>query len=219
MYKILVIEDELEINKITCSFLEKEGYHVKSCLKAEHALKELDQHTFDLILLDIMLPEMSGEDFLVELRKKSETPVIIISALNDELLQQRTFMMNIDDYIVKPVSMKILMYKISAVLRRIYKKETEEIIWNNIKLVVNNYEVYLDDTLVNLTAKEFDILQILMLNIGRVYTRDQLLDLVWGYDYFGDNRNVDVHIKNIRKKLDSNVITTVSGIGYRVDKQ
>lgn len=217
-YKILVVEDEHEIQQAIRNFLVREGYEVTVASDGQESLDLFEQEPFQLVLLDMMLPKIPGEQVLAKIREKSEVPIIIISALDDELIQQDAFMQKVDDYVTKPFSIRILMYKIAALLRREYKEENETIQWENIKLMVNNYEVFKDEELIALTTKEFEVLQVLMLNNGRVYSREQLLTLVWGYDYYGDDRIIDVHIKNMRKKLKSSLITTVKGVGYKVDR-
>ena len=219
MYHLLLIEDEKEIRQAMTNFLKREGYQVTAVETGEAGLAAFNQDDFHLILLDMMLPGIGGEEVLTNIRKKSDVPILIISALNDELIQIDAFEQSVDDYVVKPFSMNILVHKIASLLRRAYEKKKEEINYDDLRLVVNNYEVYYQETLIDLTAKEFELLQTMLLNIGKVYSREELLTTIWGYDYLGDTRNIDVHIKNIRKKLPINCLKTVKGVGYKVERR
>ena len=217
-YHILLVEDEKEIRQAMTNFLIREGYQVTPVESGESGLEAFRQQTFHLILLDMMLPGIGGEEVLHKIRQTSDIPILIISALNDELIQLDAFEQQVDDYVVKPFSMNILVHKIASLLRRVYGEQKEEINYLDIKLIVNNYEVFVKDEEIELTAKEFEILQTMLLNPGKVYSREELLTVVWGYDYYGDSRNIDVHIKNIRKKIPFEFIKTIKGIGYKVDR-
>lgn len=217
-YQILLIEDEKVIAQAMTNFLIREGYGVTSVLSGEEGLEVFKNSEFHLILLDMMLPGINGEQVLKKIRQTSDIPILIISALDDELIQLDAFEQSVDDYVVKPFSMNILVHKIASLLRRVYGEQKEKIEYLQIKLVLNNYEVFFDNEIVELTAKEFEILQTMLLNPGKVYSREELLTLIWGYDYFGDSRNIDVHIKNIRKKLPIDFIKTIKGIGYKVER-
>ncbi|WP_159741464.1 response regulator transcription factor [Erysipelothrix aquatica] len=220
METILVIEDEFEIRRSLVKNLEKEGFLVYATGYAEEGFDLLDKYAIDLILLDMMLPQMQGDVFLETLRQQNQTiPILVISALSDEQIQYKAFDHDVDDYVVKPFSMNILTYKIKAVLRRIPKETARDdaINYDGLVLSIDNYEVRYQQTTIILTAKEFEILQLLMLNVGRVFTREEILTLVWGYDYFGDARNIDVHVKNLRKKLPIQCIATIKGVGYRLE--
>ena len=220
METILVIEDEFEIRRALVKNLEKEGFLVYATGYAEEGFDLLDKYAIDLILLDMMLPQMQGDVFLETLRQQNQTiPILVISALSDEQIQYKAFDHDVDDYVVKPFSMNILTYKIKAVLRRIPKETAHDdaINYDGLVLSIDNYEVRYQQTTIILTAKEFEILQLLMLNVGRVFTREEILTLVWGYDYFGDARNIDVHVKNLRKKLPIQCIATIKGVGYRLE--
>lgn len=217
-YNILLVEDEREIRRAMTNFLRREAYEVVAVETGEEALQAFAQTDFHLVLLDMMLPGIGGEEVLEWIRRKSDVPILIISALNDELIQLDAFEQSVDDYIVKPFSMNILVHKIASLLRRVYEKQKKEILYGDLRLLVNNYEVYYQEQAVELTVKEFEILQTMLLNSGKVYSREELLTVVWGYDYFGDSRNIDVHIKNIRKKLPLECIKTIKGIGYKVER-
>lgn len=215
---ILLIEDTAEIRRGIKSSLEKEGYQVWACSFAEDALAALEKETFQMILLDLMLPKMNGEEFLNYLGSSNTIPVIVISALDDEFTQINLYNKRIDDYVVKPFSTNILSLKIDAILRRAGQKETDQIEYGELSIEVNNYRVFKQNQKIELTTREFEILQIMLLNQGKVFSREEFLDSLWGYDSFIDSRTVDVHIKNLRSKLGKDVIQTVKGIGYRIEK-
>lgn len=217
-YKLLVVEDDKTIQKALVGFLKREGYIVECADDGKQALSLALENNYHLILLDMLLPKMNGEEVLTRLRVVKDTPVMIISSLNDELIQLDAYQNKIDDYIVKPFSMNLLLCKIAVLLKRLYPVEKEIVKNRNVKLVVNNYEVYVDNELVELTTKEFELLQLLLLHQGSVFTREELYTTIWGYDYFGDTRTIDVHIGNIRKKTMMDNITTIAGVGYKVEK-
>lgn len=218
VYRILLVEDEKEIRQAMRNFLVREKYEVVAVESGEEALEAFRTEEFHLVLLDMMLPKMGGEAVLQEIRKTSQLPIMIISALNDELIQIDAFEQSVDDYVVKPFSMNILIHKIASLMRRTYEQQSKEILYGNLRLMVNNYEVYVEEEKIDLTVKEFEILQTMLQNPGKVYTREELLTVVWGYDYFGDSRNIDVHMKNIRKKIKTDYIKTIKGVGYKVDR-
>lgn len=218
MYTILVVEDEKQIQKGICNFLEREGFKTRFADDGEQALHEFKQGEIDLVLLDMMLPKISGEAVLKQIRVDSDIPIIIISALSDELIQIDAFEQKVDDYVVKPFSMNILLYKIKGLLRRASKRSVEEVKYERLCLEVDNYYLSYDGKEIKLTATEFDIVQLLLTNLGRVFSREEILTIVWGYDYFGDSRNIDVHIKNLRKKIPLDCIVTVKRVGYKIDR-
>lgn len=218
MKNILLVEDDFSIRQSLKAGLEKEKYHVIEAKDGEEALILFEANDIHLVLLDIMLPKYRGEVVLKKIRLVSEVPVLIISALNDELIQIEAFRNRVDDYVVKPFSMNILSYKIKTLLRRVYGEESTKIVYKDLELIPENYDAFLAGKAIKLSAKDFEILQIMLSNQGRVYEREELITLVWGYEYYGDVRNIDVHIKNIRKKTWTELITTVKGVGYKVEK-
>lgn len=217
-YKILVVEDEKAIQKALMGFLKREKYCVESVDDGRTALAYALEKDYHLILLDMLLPEMSGEEVLIKLREKKDTPVMIISSLGDELVQLDAYQNSIDDYIVKPFSMNLLLCKIAVLLKRLYPTKKEILRSEDITLMVNNYEVYKGEAKVELTTKEFELLQLLLLHKGKVFTREELYATIWGYDYYGDTRTIDVHIGNIRKKTLMETIVSIPGVGYKVGK-
>ncbi|WP_161842923.1 response regulator transcription factor [Candidatus Enterococcus huntleyi] len=218
MQTILLVEDDYSIRQSIKSGLEEEGYKIIEAEDGEEAITLFSQNEIHLVLLDIMLPKLRGEAVLKTIRQTSEVPVLIISALNDELIQVETFKNRVDDYVVKPFSLNILSYKIKSLLRRVYGEEAGKVVYKHLTLIPKNYEAYLAGEPLQLSAKDFDILQVMLSNQGRVYEREELITLVWGYEYYGDIRNIDVHIKNIRKKTWSDLIRTVKGVGYKIEK-
>lgn len=217
MTTILLVEDELEIQKRIQIALIEEGYQVLTANNGEEALQLFDKIDFDIVLLDMMLPKKPGEEVLKTIRQNSNVPIIIISALTDELIQLNAFENQADDYVVKPFSMGILIHKIKALLRRVNAVTSEVVKVNGLELQVDNYIVTYKQDVLDFTTKEFELLQLLLVNKGKVFSREELLTLIWGYDFYGDARNIDVHIKNIRKKLPFDLIKTVKGIGYRIE--
>lgn len=215
-HKILVIEDEKAIQRAIVSYLTREGYEVFSTDDGAKGLEMALADDYDLILLDMILPSLGGEAVLTELRKAKETPVMIISALKDEYIQLDAYHQKIDDYVVKPFSMNILICKVSMLLNRLYPNKKEIIICEDIELHTGEYEVYRGGELIELTAKEFELLQVLLLHKGQIFTRDELYTAVWGYESYGDTRTIDVHIGKIRKKTGLKSIITVAKVGYKM---
>ncbi|MBC2320215.1 response regulator transcription factor [Listeria booriae] len=214
----MLIEDQKDIREAIKSFLTREGYDVIDTESGERGLELFHLYKFHLVLLDIMLPNISGEEVMKDIRKESDVPIIIISSLSDETFQLSAYAERADDYVVKPFSMNILAYKVSSVLRRVYAQEADIVVYEGIRLVVNNYEVYYNSKPVTLTAKEFELLQTMLLTKGKIYTREELIDIIWGYSYLGDTRTIDMHIKNLRKKFFPELISTVKGVGYRIER-
>lgn len=223
MKTILIIEDDLDIQEMLQFFLEDQGYQVLAADNGIDGVIKFRKEKPDLLLLDIMLPKMDGYSVCEMIRQESEVPVIMISALGSEEDQLKGFELRIDDYIPKPISLPIMMKKIEAVLRRYEKsgqEKKEELHYNEMTLMVDNYRVKVGREEIDLTQKEYEILKELLENQGRVISRDSFLNRLWKYEYVGEDRAVDNHIKNLRKKLGKagNYIETVRGVGYRVEK-
>ncbi|MGX6970341.1 response regulator transcription factor [Vagococcus bubulae] len=217
---ILLIEDNDTIRKSISYSLKKENYQIGTFSTAEEGIKSLSEIKYDLILLDLMLPDMSGEQFLDEISDFCEIPVIVISAISDEYTQINLYNKKIDDYVVKPFSTNILLLKIEAILRRIAVEDQQVALnYDSLTIEIDNYILYEDNKQIDLTSREFEILQSMLLNQGKVFTREELITVHWGYDEFIDPRTIDVHIKNIRKKIQTDVIQTVKGVGYRIEKK
>ena len=222
MQKILVVEDDFDIQELLHSFLQEAGYEVDVANDGVEAIDIFSNSQFDLILLDIMLPKIDGFTLCELIRKQSQVPIIMLTALNGEEEQIKGLDLQVDDYITKPFSMPVLIRKIAAVLRRINQGKDEEnqtINYRNLILDLDSYIATVDGNSYELTQREFEVLRELLTHQGRVMTRQNLLDSVWKYDFFGDERVVDTHIKNLRKKLGIDFIQTIRGVGYKIDKE
>lgn len=220
MKRILVVEDEPDIQEFLTAYLRHEGYGVTAAGDGVEALDRFRAGRFDLVLLDIMLPKIDGFGVCELIRRESAVPIIMLTALEGEAEQLKGFDLQIDDYVTKPFSLPVLLRKIAAVLRRSGgSMESEKISYQNILLDIDARTCRVDRELVELTQREFDLLTELLKAPGRVFTREILLNRIWGYDFLGDERIVDSHIKNLRKKLNSDCIETVRGVGYRAAKK
>ena len=222
MQHILIVEDDLDIQELLKNFLQEVGYAVTLASDGIEAISLFASTHFDLILLDIMLPKIDGFTVCELIRKQSRVPIIMLTALNGEEEQIRGLDLQVDDYITKPFSMPILVRKIGAVLRRssmIPEQEHQTITYKNLVLDMDSYTAVVDGVSFDLTQREFEVLRELLLNQGRVLTRQNLLDKLWKYDFYGDERVVDTHIKNLRKKLGIDFIQTIRGVGYKIDKE
>ena len=221
MKKILVIEDEKDIQNIIKAFLENADYKVETADDGLEGINLIQKNSYDLVLLDIMMPKIDGFVVCEMIRKNSNIPIIILTALTDEESQLKGFDKLADDYITKPFSMPIVLKHIEAIFRRTdNNNETSNILkYKNMILNTENYEVYVDNQKVTLTFREYEILKLFLENQGKVFTRDNILNSIWNYDYFGDDKIVNTHIKNIRKKLGYEYIETVRGVGYKIDKE
>lgn len=220
MKRILVVEDEPEIQELLSAYLRHEGYSVTVAGDGIEALDRFRARQFDLVLLDIMLPKIDGFGVCELIRRESTVPIVMLTALDGEAEQIKGFDLQIDDYVTKPFSMPVLLRKIAAILRRSGGGlESEKLSYQNLLLDMDQRACQVDGAPVELTQREFDLLSELLKAPGRVFTREILLSRIWGYDFLGDERIVDSHIKNLRKKLNSDCIETVRGVGYRAAKQ
>lgn len=219
MQKILVIEDDIDIQDILRNHLIDAGYEVVSAHDGVDGISNFNED-ISLVLLDIMLPKINGFRVCEVIRQKSQVPIIMLTALSDEEHQLRGFEQKIDDYVPKPFSPKILLYKIAAILRRgVSESDDKHIItYKDLRMDIDGFHLYHDEQEILLTQKEFELLRLLLENQGRVFTRQMLLDRLWGIDVYVEDRIVDSHIKNLRKKLKVNYIETIRGVGYRIDK-
>lgn len=218
--KILIIEDEAAIRKVLSEPLTYAGYKVTTASDGAEGLDIFGREDFDLILLDIMLPKTDGFTVCETIRRSSDIPIIILTALDSEDAQIKGFDKLADDYITKPFSVRLVLKRVEAILRRT-SPDTESGIIRYKDLTLNETErtVFSGGKEVALTHLEFDILLLFLKNQGRVFTRDDLLNLVWGYDYAGYEKGVNFHIMNLRKKLDADYIETVRGVGYKIAKE
>jgi len=216
--KILIVEDDDKIRHVVKVYLNKEGYIVQEMTDGQGALEIIKENTFSLIILDIMLPTLDGWTICREIRRTTATPIIILSARSQEYDKLFGFELGADDYITKPFSPKEMVARVNAVLRRSALKNNnlDYISAGEIKIFISAKQVLVNNQELSLTPKEFDLLHHLAQRPNQVFTREQLLNIVWGYDYFGDARTVDTHIKQIRNKLGNykNYVHTVWGTGY-----
>ena len=216
---ILVVEDDFNIQELIVEFLSSQGYKVDFASDGVEGIQKFKHGSYDLIILDVMMPNLDGHSVCKMIRKNSNVPIIFLTALNDESNQVKGFELECDDYITKPFSFNLLIKRVEAVLRRTSKStSSHNISFENLRLDLNTYTVHINDEVVELTLKEFNILKTLIEKHPQVITRESLLDSIWGYDYYGDTRIVDAHIKNIRKKIILPYIKTVKGIGYTLEK-
>ena len=225
MTRILVVEDEESFSDPLSYLLEREGYEVAVAATGPDALTEFERNGADLVLLDLMLPGLPGVDVLRSLRQRSSVPVIMLTAKDSEIDKVVGLEVGADDYVTKPYSGRELLARIKAVLRRL--SEPEELVPSTVesgpvRMDVERHTVQVDGEPVSLPLKEFELLEMLLRNAGRVLTRGQLIDRVWGSDYVGDTKTLDVHIKRLRAKIEPDPakpvhIVTVRGLGYKFD--
>ena len=219
MYKILVVDDEQKIREIITKYARFEGYSVEEAADGLSAVEMFGEKDFDLIILDVMLPDLDGFSVCRELRKTSRTPVIMLSARGEEYDRIHGFEVGIDDYVVKPFSPKELMLRVAAVLKRTNNITGDSFEYEGLKVDFAGRIVYIDGEKTDLTPKEYDLLFYLIKNKGIALTREKLISNVWGYDFFGDDRTLDTHIKLLRRNLGaySSLIVTLRGVGYRFE--
>ena len=219
MKQILIVEDEPDIQELLCAYLEDAGYRTTVAGDWAQALAVFGGQPFDLVLLDLMLPGIDGFGVCEVIRRQSQVPILMLTALDGEESQLRGFGLDIDDYVTKPFSMPVLLEKIRVILRRRGLAGAESrLYYRDLSLDLDTREVLLAGRPLELTAREFELLHTFLAAPGRVFTREMLLARLWGYDFYGDERVVDSHIKNLRHKLGRNYIETVRGVGYRAAK-
>lgn len=221
---IMVIDDAVHILELVKYNLEREGYRVITCETGEEGLKEIERELPDLVILDLMLPGMDGLEICKIIRKETATmhlPVLMLTAKGEEIDKVLGLETGADDYLTKPFGIRELIARIKALLRRSYTTadKPELIRAGSLTMDIEAYRVYKGQQEIELTSMEYELLKVLVLNRGKILTRDYLLDKVWGYDYFGDTRTVDVHIRHLRKKIEDDdkspkFIQTARGIGY-----
>lgn len=217
---VLVVDDEFRIRKLLSDFLIREGHKVLEASDGEEALDILFESgkRVDLVILDVMMPKYDGWFVLERIREYTTIPVIMLTARSDEYDQLKGFKLGADDYVTKPFSPSVLVARVNKLLSKV-SSEASEINFGVIKINLSARKVYVDEELVNLTPKEFELLRYFIDNKGIALSRDKILNAVWNYDYFGDLRTVDTHIKQLRAKLGkySYYISTVRSVGYRLD--
>ena len=222
--KVLVVDDEKLIVKGIRFSLEQDGMEVDCAYDGEEALEAAKKKEYDIILLDVMLPKLNGCEVCQQVREFSDVPIIMLTAKGDDMDKILGLEYGADDYITKPFNILEVKARIKAIMRRSGGKQSREdsgkvVVIDELKVDCEGRRVYINEREVNLTAKEFDLLELLMMNPNKVYSRENLLNLVWGYDYPGDVRTVDVHIRRLREKIEANpsepkFIHTKWGVGY-----
>ena len=223
--KILVVDDDVNICELLRLYIERDDYQVVIANDGEQAVELFNREQPDLVLLDIMLPKMDGWQVCKEIRKTSNRPIIMLTAKGELFDKILGLELGADDYIIKPFEAKEVIARIHAVLRRTgtneEKEKVKEINWDKLSINLTNYELRVDGKYIDTPPKEMELLYYLASNPNKVFTRDQLLDKVWGCDYYGDSRTVDVHIKRLREKIngvsDQWSLKTVWGVGYKFD--
>ena len=226
MTKILIVEDESSFSEALSFLLGKEGYDVAVAATGTDAIKQFNENGADLILLDLMIPEISGVEVCKTIRTTSQVPIIMLTAKDSEIDKVVGLELGADDYVTKPYLSRELIARIKAVLRR---GSSEDVTPENgihtvagIRLDTGKHQVTVNGTLISLPLKEFELLEYLMRNSGRVLTRTQLIDRIWGGDYYGDTKTLDVHIKRLRSKIEADpanpvLIQTIRGLGYKLE--
>ena len=222
--KILVVDDDQNICELLRLYIEKEGFEVRIANDGRKALEIFEEQNPDLIMLDIMLPELDGWQVCREIRKKSQCPIIMLTAKGEVFDKVLGLELGADDYVVKPFETKEVVARIKAVLRRYgsnAEEQVKEVRYDKLSINLTNFELKVVGVAIDKPPKEMELIYHLASNPNRVFTRDQLLDEVWGFDYYGDSRTVDVHVKRLREKLegvsDKWALKTVWGVGYKFE--
>lgn len=223
--KVMVVDDDKNICELLRLYLEKEGYSVILCNDGQEAVVKFNALNPDFVLLDIMLPSLDGWQVCREIRKKSNIPIIMLTAKGETFDKVLGLDLGADDYVVKPFDTKEVVARIKAVLRRISQtsqaEEIKEVSYDKLTVNMTRYELKVDGRVIDTPPKELELLFHLASNPNRVYTRDQLLDEVWGFEYYGDSRTIDVHVKRLREKLEGVseqwALKTVWGVGYKFE--
>ncbi len=224
MYKLLIVDDETNIRELIKKYATFEGYEVEEAVNGLEAIEKFNSGVFDLIIMDVMMPELDGFSAVKEIRKTKSIPILMLSARGEEYDRLHGFDLGIDDYVVKPFSPKELMMRVNAILNRYHASissvPTNEYICDELRIDFNARIVYISGVRLDMTPKEYDLLVYLIKNANMAVTREELLAKVWGYDFFGDDRTLDTHMKLLRRKLGDygKNIVTLRGVGYRFEK-
>lgn len=227
MIKILIVEDEISFSDALAYLLKKESYEVQIAVNGKEAIDSFNSFSPDLILLDLMIPEVSGTEVCRVIRSTSQVPIIMLTAKDSEIDKVVGLELGADDYVTKPYSSRELLARIKAVMRRNsidanFAEDNHELALGPIRMDLDKHQVTVNAIAVAFPLKEFELLEYLMRNNGRVLTRSQLIDRVWGSDYYGDTKTLDVHIKRLRAKIESDaanpsLIHTIRGLGYKLE--
>ena len=220
-YKILVVEDDNQIQELIVEFLSSQDYIVETANDGVEGYEKFKEGEYDLVILDVMMPRLDGHSLCKMIKSvDKEVSVIFLTALGDEENEIKGFDLKADDYISKPFSFNILIKRVEAVLRRKSKEKVEEEVlrFEGLKLELQTFKSYVEGEEIELTLKEFNILKLMISSYPTVVSREKLIEKIWGYDYFGDTRVIDAHMKNIRKKIKKDYIKTIKGVGYVLEK-
>lgn len=222
--KVLIVDDDAHIAELIRLYIEKDGFSAEVASNGKDALKRFKEEAPSIVILDIMMPEMDGWQVCREIRRVSNIPIIMLTAKGETFDKVLGLELGADDYMVKPFEPKELVARVKAVLRRFETKDSDavkELVYPNLTINLSNYELKINGNITEIPPKELELLYFLAQNPNRVYTREQLLEEVWGFDYFGDSRTVDVHIKRLREKLEGVEgnwqLKTVWGVGYKFE--
>ena len=219
--KILVVEDDNQIQELIVEFLSSQDYIVDTANDGVEGYEKFKSGEYDLVILDVMMPRLDGHSLCKMIKSvDKDVSVIFLTALGDEENEIKGFDLKADDYISKPFSFNILIKRVEAVLRRKNKEKLEEEVlrFEGLKLELQTFKSYVDGQEIELTLKEFNILKLMISSYPTVVSREKLIEKIWGYDYFGDTRVIDAHMKNIRKKIKKDYIKTIKGVGYVLEK-
>ena len=219
--RILLADDESSIRRILETRLKMAGYDVYTAQDGEEAVAAFNKYNPDLVVLDVMMPKLNGYSLCKMIKNlNKQVSIIFLTALDDEESEIKGFDLDADDYISKPFSFNILVKRVEAVLKRKNKEEKNEDIleFEGLKLDLEKFKSYVDDEEIELTLKEFNILKLMLASYPKVVSREKLIEKIWGYEYFGDTRVIDAHMKNIRKKIKKDYIKTIKGVGYVLEK-
>jgi DNA-binding response OmpR family regulator len=219
MPRLLIVDDDVHLRKLVLTYAELDGYQCEEAENGLKAIEKVNSMQFDIVVLDVMMPELDGFETLGEIRKESQVPVIMLTSRSEEYDKLLGFNLGADDYVPKPFSPKELMARIGAVLKRSGKKSCDKLIFGEFCISPGSRVVTVGEKSLNLPPKEFDLLLCLAQNERLVLSREQLLNKVWGYDYYGDARTVDTHIKSLREHLGDyrKIIQTAWGVGYKFE--
>ncbi len=219
---ILIVEDDAQIRELIEEFLSSQSYNVKSASDGLQGFQTFMEGAFDLVILDVMMPNLDGYGLCQLIRgQNKDVPIIFLTALTEEENEIQAFDLEADDYLTKPFSFSVLVRRVEAALRRSQTSSNQQLEWltfKDLKLNCHTFKCVLGTEEIELTLKEFNILKLFIESSPRVVTRENLLSQIWGYDYMGDDRTIDTHIKNIRKKIDYKYLKTVKGVGYVFDE-
>ena len=217
--KILIVEDEAKLREVLCDYFSSKGDFPTEASNGVQALDLIDKAAFDAVLLDIMMPELDGFSACREIRKYNRTPIIMLSARGEEYDRIHGFELGIDDYVVKPFSPKELMMRVAAIIKRSGGEENNRFVFEGLTVDFTARLVFIDEQRIEMSPKEYDLFFYMVRNRGVALTRERLIHDVWGYDFYGDDRTLDTHVKLLRKSLGrySRCIITLRGVGYRFE--